>query len=113
MVRENNRFHEAIGAAAGNHYLMSAYRRLLADHERIATILYRHEIDQDDSASQALTIEQHAQIAEAIERRDADAAERVAIEHLDLCREGLSQVLERSRQSLEDIRIDPPRAQTA
>jgi len=113
MVRENNRFHEAIGNAAGNGYLFSAYRRLLADHERIATILYQHELDEDDAAAQSLTIAQHEKISAAIERRDPDTAERISTQHLEFCREGLTRVLDRSRHSLSDIRIDTPRAGSA
>lgn len=105
MVRENNRFHDAIGAAARNRYLGGAYRRLLADHERIAMILYQHEIDHVDETAQELTVRQHAQIADAIAARDPDTAERVSTEHLDFCQDGLSRVLERSKDSLDDIRI--------
>ncbi len=103
MVARNNGFHEAIGRAAHNDYLYTGYRRLLADHERISQICFRHEIETGDEAVKQETLEQHRGIRSAIESRNSREAERLALAHLSLCKTGLTEILMGSSKVLEGI----------
>jgi DNA-binding GntR family transcriptional regulator len=105
MVRWNDRFHDAIGRAAHNDYLYAAYRRVLADHERIAQLCFEDELDRHDTEVKSSTLDQHSSLVAALERGDADMAERVSVEHIGLCKRGLQQLLARPGGLLGDIRV--------
>lgn len=106
MVEHNDRFHDAISAAAGNKYLYDASRRVLADHQRIAQLCYAHEIGTGDATTKEATLAQHRGLFEALRAGDAAAAERVALDHLGLCKEGLRDLLVAEDGALDDLRID-------
>ncbi|MFC3532051.1 GntR family transcriptional regulator [Vogesella facilis] len=88
-VYYNDQFHLAIGKMAHNPYLLPSLNRLLIDHARLAKTFYqpnnRHM--QDDLAA---AVQQHDEIIEAIERRDADAAVEIVRAHLDLSRRNMA-----------------------
>ena len=106
MVAHNNGFHEAIGLAARNSYLYASYRRLLADHERIAQVCFRHELESGDEPAMQATLEQHRGIHRAIEENDAREAERVTLAHLNLCKDGLRVILAGSGELLKGLTLD-------
>jgi DNA-binding GntR family transcriptional regulator len=106
MVEQNDRFHAAISAAAHNKYLEAASRRLLADHQRIAQLCYAHELETQDDQAKASTLEQHRVLFESVKRRDPATAERTALAHLKLCKEGLQQLLTGMDGLLDDLNIE-------
>ncbi|NML76792.1 GntR family transcriptional regulator [Rhizobium sp. S-51] len=85
----NDQFHLRIGEIANNAYLLPSLRRLLIDHARIGKIFYRpanarmqHELEE---ASR-----QHDEIIDAVANHDADRAETLVREHLDLSRKNMA-----------------------
>lgn len=106
MVYANERFHDLIGLAARNPYLYSSYQRILADHERISGLCYGYEIEAHAEADKELTLRQHRELYEALERQDPDAAERVIGEHLSLCWDGLRAIMQGSAEALADVALD-------
>ena len=106
MIYANERFHDRIGQAARNPYLYVSYQRILADHERISGLCYGYEIDTRAEADKSLTLRQHRELYDAIGARDADTAERVIGQHLDLCKDGLRNILEGSEHLLADVSLD-------
>lgn len=106
MVEQNDRFHDAISAAAGNKYLYDASRRVLADHQRVAQLCYAHEVGVGDTRAQETTLAQHRALFEALKEGDAATAEKVALEHLGLCKEGLRDLLTARDGLLEDVRLN-------
>ena len=105
MVTWNDRFHERIGVAASNKYLLGAYRRVLADHERIAALIFNREIATNAEAEISLTLEQHRSLYAALENNQASKAEEIAAAHLNLCRDGLTELLEKSTGALDGIEL--------
>lgn len=87
----NDQFHLEIGKMAHNSYLMPSLRRLLIDHARLGKIFYRHPTTRDMQKDLDRAVEQHDQIIEAIERRDAEAAGGLVRTHLDLSRVRMSE----------------------
>jgi DNA-binding GntR family transcriptional regulator len=110
MIATNDRFHDSISAASHNKYLYHAYRRLLVDHERVAKMCFTHEIDTADEQTKHTTLRQHRRMLLALKRRDAAAAEQISIEHLDLCRSGLQQLLSQNIEVLSDLELEPAAA---
>jgi DNA-binding GntR family transcriptional regulator len=106
MVEQNDCFHAAISAAAHNKYLEAASRRLLADHQRIAQLCYAHELDTQDDQAKTSTLEQHRALFESMKRRDPITAERTALAHLRLCKEGLQQLLAGMDGLLDDLDVE-------
>ncbi|MDZ7827963.1 MAG: GntR family transcriptional regulator [Halofilum sp. (in: g-proteobacteria)] len=106
MVYANERFHELIGRAARNPYLYASYQRILADHERISGLCYGYEIETHAEGDKELTLRQHRELYEALERQDPDAAERVISEHLSLCWDGLRNIMQGSAEVLADVALD-------
>jgi DNA-binding GntR family transcriptional regulator len=101
MVDLNHRFHESIGDAAHNKYLLDSYRRILVDHERIAQLCYG--VQADDQIAMKLILRQHREIYEAIKKHDVDRAEQIAKAHFDFCKEGIRRVIESGESALRDI----------
>lgn len=106
MVTWNDRFHERIGFAAYNKYLLGAYRRVLADHERIAALIFNREIATNATEEISLTLEQHRSLYEALEAGREEEAEQIAAAHLNLCRNGLAELLEKSSGALDGITME-------
>ncbi len=77
MIEANRDFHLAISEAARNRYLKQFNVRLLDEGRRFLRLYFRAL---DDSLPPELR-DEHAGLIEAIERQDADLAERRAHEH--------------------------------
>jgi len=90
-VLYNDAFHLEIGKMAHNDYLMPSLRRLLIDHTRLGKIFYRHPTTDDMQRDLEIACEQHEQIIEAIERRDAPTAGQLAREHMELSRRRMAE----------------------
>ncbi|GAA6165654.1 GntR family transcriptional regulator [Pelagimonas sp. KU-00592-HH] len=81
MSATNKAFHMAVAKAGRNPYLMESYGRLLDEGRRI---LHMHfEFTKNSVKGRSLGPE-HFTMIEAIERQDADAADRLAHEHTAL-----------------------------
>jgi len=103
MLYANERFHDRIGQAARNPYLYAAYRRVLADHERISELCYAYEAEVRAESDKQLTLDEHRQLYDAIAAGDAETAERVIDAHLSLARDGLRNALEQSERMLSGL----------
>ncbi|WEK32302.1 MAG: GntR family transcriptional regulator [Candidatus Pseudomonas phytovorans] len=90
-VLYNDAFHLEIGKMAHNDYLMPSLRRLLIDHTRLGKIFYRHPTTDDMQRDLEIACQQHDQIIEAIERRDAQTAGQLAREHMELSRRRMAE----------------------
>ncbi|MFZ5937421.1 GntR family transcriptional regulator [Pseudomonas sp. HS6-2] len=90
-VLYNDAFHLEIGKMAHNDYLMPSLRRLLIDHTRLGKIFYRHPTTDDMQRDLEIACEQHEQMIEAIERRDAQTAGQLAREHMELSRRRMAE----------------------
>ncbi len=77
MIESNRNFHLAISEAAQNCYLKEFHARLLDEGRRFLRLYFRSF---DDSLPPEFR-DEHVQIIEAIERKDAGLAERLAHEH--------------------------------
>lgn len=77
MIETNRDFHLAISEAARNRYLKQFHARLLDEGRRFLRLYFRSF---DDSLPPEFR-DEHVQMIEAIERQDADLAERLAHEH--------------------------------
>ncbi len=77
MIESNRAFHLAISEAAENRYLTQFHARLLDEGRRFLRLYFRSF---DDSLPPEFR-DEHVQIIDAIEARDADLAERLAHEH--------------------------------
>lgn len=92
-VFENDRFHLKIGEMAHNAYVMPSLRRCLIDHARIAKVFYEDQLAPQNPrmlAERDEAAQQHDDIIDAIERRDADRAETLVRAHLDLSRRNIA-----------------------
>lgn len=85
-VFHNDRFHLEIGMMAHNAYLMPSLRRLLIDHARLGMTFYQDPPTPDMQQTLQAAVEQHDEIIEALERRDADGAGDLVRAHMDLSR---------------------------
>lgn len=81
----NNAFHEVTGAMAGNVYLLPSFKRLLIDHARIGMTFYK-PMNNEMAERLATARQQHDEIIDAIEQRDAARAMQLAESHWNLSR---------------------------
>ncbi|SAL01412.1 GntR family transcriptional regulator [Caballeronia calidae] len=88
-VLENDQFHFAIGKMAHNPYLLPSLCRLLIDHARLGRTFYQPRDERMDSEL-AEAVQQHEDIIDAIERRDAEAAGAVVLAHVNLARRNMA-----------------------
>lgn len=88
-VLENDEFHLAIGKMAHNQYLLPSLCRVLIDHARLGRTFYQPR-DERMEAELAEAVQQHEDIIDAIERRDAEAAGAVVLKHVNLARRNLA-----------------------
>lgn len=88
-VLQNDQFHFAIGRMAHNPYLLPSLCRLLIDHARLGKTFYQpHDARMDAELAQA--VQQHEDIIDAIQRRDAEAAGEIVREHVILARRNMA-----------------------
>jgi DNA-binding GntR family transcriptional regulator len=89
VATEDERFHRAIGQAAGNEFLRDALERLHAH-------LHLYRLYRNAKIVQEATLHEHELIVEALHRRDPDAAERAMRLHLEESRARIVDLIERS-----------------
>ena len=106
MVDSNSRFHLRIAQASGNKYFTDCYRRILADHERIAQIWYSRNIQQQHDKASELISRQHHELFTAIKNKDTEKAERISMDHATLCKEGVRSTLIAGEDLISDISIE-------
>ncbi len=105
MVDSNTRFHQCIANASGNKYFAECYRRILADHERIAQLWYSDNFDHNQTRVNDKIVRQHQELIDAIESRDVVRAESVTMDHASLCKDGLQRLLSEGSDLLADLSI--------
>ncbi|WP_156992359.1 GntR family transcriptional regulator [Paraburkholderia oxyphila] len=88
-VLENDQFHLAIGKMARNPYLLPSLCRLLIDHARLGKTFYQPSNERME-AELATAVQQHEDIIDAIQRRDAEAAGSVVLAHVNLARRNMA-----------------------
>lgn len=114
MVISNSRFHQRIAEAAKNKYFVDCYRRILADHERVAQMWYSHNQELEPSASSNdIILVHHRQIIEALDKRDPEWGEKLSKEHADLCKDGVRALLASGEKVLSGLTITPGNIVTA
>lgn len=86
MALANHHFHETIGAMSGNPYLLPAMGRLLIDHTRMSRRFYSG-IAPQDSVRIIQAAHQHDLFIDAIERRSAEEAVEITLDHWALSRD--------------------------
>ena len=75
ITEQNRAFHLAIGDACGNEFFIASYRRLLDESARLARTCFTYDAHKLQAA------DDHRAMIDAINRRDAVAAERIGREH--------------------------------
>ena len=88
-VLQNDGFHLAIGKMAHNPYLLPSLCRLLIDHARLGKTFYQPRDERMD-AELAEAMQQHEDIIDAIQRRDAEAAGEIVRAHVYLARRNMA-----------------------
>ncbi len=99
MIWSNWRFHAAIAEACGNSAIERFYKYNLTLNLRITRLaMTREHFSQETAYSSHIgnILREHRQILAAIERKDADAAERLAQSHVDLARQTVIETLVQS-----------------
>jgi DNA-binding GntR family transcriptional regulator len=88
----NHAFHEAVGEAADSVFIQRAYQVLLVQSLRLARQCFAAGDDHQTTQREHLerTVDDHRELYQAIERRDAEEADRIASRHSLLFRERLS-----------------------
>ena len=106
----NVSFHTAISKAAGNRYISIFYEQALVGTIRLARACFTDAYEFGDGEGNedlrrhlATTAEQHRQIFAAIEARDADAADHLAVEHYRLTKQRMMKVLFELSPSLAEM----------
>ncbi|MDO3436124.1 GntR family transcriptional regulator [Rhizobium sp. CBN3] len=89
-VFQNDRFHRQVGEMAHNVYVVPSLRRLQIDHARIGKIFYKHPNTPRMQEELELAAQQHDEMIEVIERRDAEASGELARLHLELSRRNMA-----------------------
>jgi DNA-binding GntR family transcriptional regulator len=88
-VLANDQFHYAIGKMAHNPYLLPSLSRLLIDHARLGKTFYQPRDERMDEEL-AEAVQQHEDMIDAIQRRDAEAAGEVVRAHVYLARRNMA-----------------------
>lgn len=86
----NDQFHQEIGEMAHNDYLLPSVRRCLIDHARIGKVFYQHPNNAPMQRDLETAADQHDQLIEALERRDATAAGEIVLAHVELSRRNMA-----------------------
>ncbi len=103
IVESNSRFHLSIAEGGKNKYFVDSYRRILADHERIAQMWYTEQINSSNQAIIETLDQQHKTLYKAIADRDTKAAEYSTMEHSNFCKEGVRKSLIIGESVIADI----------
>lgn len=103
MAEANTLFNLEMAASTQNKYLHDCYRRILADHERVAQLWYQHNIDSGNQAANEAIEAQHHDLYEAISSKDGQKADNICARYSDQCKDGLFQILSSGEQAIEDI----------
>lgn len=107
ITADNRQFHMAIAEAADNPYLQTAYRQLHQEGMRVLHLAFGRA--RSDGQRQAHHLERvhedHRALVEAIEARDADAAETVARSHTAIFQARIAEYLSTGRK--DEVGIDP------
>ena len=106
MVHSNTAFHLHIAAASRNKYFLDCYRRILADHERIAQMWYTDNFNRQDHATNENVCKQHDELYAAIKNRDAARAEKISVEHASYCKEGIRTLLSSGEKLTADLQVE-------
>jgi DNA-binding GntR family transcriptional regulator len=80
MLAANYDYHMTIAEASNNKYFAMLYGRLLDEGKRLLTTSFNMETERRGPGSSQL-VKEHAEITRAIEKGDADTAERLGYEH--------------------------------
>lgn len=109
MNDANYEFHLAIGRSADSVFLLEAYDVFLVRSLWLARQCFASGADPEYTSEEhvGLTVRDHSELYAAIERRDADAADRLASEHCDLFRRRLSRQVLASSPYSSELAIDP------
>jgi DNA-binding GntR family transcriptional regulator len=86
MAMHNHHFHKLIGEMAGNPYLEPSVNRLLIDHTRMSQKFYRPN-NSSERERIWLACDQHDQMIEAFEKREAATAVQLTLDHWALSRD--------------------------
>lgn len=99
MGEANRDFHLAIGAACGNRYIAETYEALLGVTMRLARAAFGSALadDADYRSYYDEVVRHHAEMVAAIKAGDADAADKLAVDHAALFRARITRHLEASR----------------
>lgn len=95
MTEANYRFHIAIAAGARSSFLEQSYSRVLTEGLRVARVCFSDHLEDVPPLVPHLTrtMQDHCALFDAIQRQDADEAERLASEHASLFRDRVAQTL--------------------
>jgi DNA-binding GntR family transcriptional regulator len=97
-LTSNYEYHMAIATAADNKYFAILYSRILTEGKRLFHYTYKLEASSLQEQHSKVT-DEHAQITDAIERRNLDLAERLGYEHAVEFRNRLLRFLDTSGTS--------------
>jgi len=112
MVESNWELHQAIGAACGNRVIQKFYSSQLTESLRVARLAMSYEAygsveAHDRHVSEILR--EHRELLDALERRDAQTAERLAGSHSNLARKRVTEYISLNRA--QDIHVAVPGGQ--
>lgn len=99
MIEENWQFHHMIGLECGNRYISNMYDTTLTDGLRVAKLAMALECYGSDQAYSSHTkdiIREHRAIIDAIARKDAATARKLADSHSNLARLRVTEYISRS-----------------
>lgn len=97
MGDANRNFHMIIGDGCGNVFVKKTYETLLNESLRLATTMFASAVATHDFVDYFNQIaDEHQETIDTLQRGDADAAERLAIEHNHLFRNQVTAYLGRN-----------------
>ena len=94
----NRSFHSLIGASCGNKFISGVYDTQLMGSQRLAHLAFADApIHGEDEADYYADLNrQHDAMVRAIERQDGDAADKLAVDHVELFRSRVQRFIDRS-----------------
>ncbi|MGI9415399.1 MAG: GntR family transcriptional regulator [Hyphomicrobiales bacterium] len=94
----NRSFHAFIGACCGNRFISGVYESQLMGSQRLAHLAFADApLQGEDQAEYYAELNrQHAAMVDAIERQDGAAADRLAVDHVELFRSRVQRYIDRS-----------------
>jgi DNA-binding GntR family transcriptional regulator len=86
LVEANAVFHEWFARCSENIYLIQSLQKVRCETNRLAFLSYGNEIDPRRKLRQHYTsvIRQHEQIVDALNRRDAEALDKIIVKHIGI-----------------------------